>query len=218
MVKFHYRKIRKETKMSRNEFKIKAEVYCRDERCGKLAGLVLEPSAYRVTDLIVESGFLAKQFKILPLKVVDHTSEEGVYLSIGRNMLSGYPAYRVIEYDEPAAGLATQTTEVTTSFGIHGPTEAAVPMVHRKIREGTVPGQRVIEDGMPVKNLAGTVGKVEGLIVNGELGTITDLAMRRGLIFIERLLIPIEMVESIDEEYVFVTEIDEALERQFYRN
>jgi len=90
-------------------------------------------------------------------------------------MLSGYPDYRVIEYDEPAAGLATQTTEVTTSFGIYGPTEAAVPVVHWKIREGIVPGQRVIEEGMPVKNLAGTVGKVEGLIVNGELGTITDL-------------------------------------------
>jgi hypothetical protein len=199
--------------MSRNEFKIKADVYCWDERSGYLAGLVLEPTAYRVTDLIIGTGFLAKQFKIFPLTMVDHVSQEGIYLSIDREALSDYPVYRVIEYEEPAAGVTPQPGDLTTSFGMQSSTEVVVPMVRRKVREGIVPGQRVIDEGLPVKNLAGTVGKVEGVYVNGTMGIITELVVRRGLIFTERLFIPIEMVESIDEDYIFVTETDEGLDR-----
>lgn len=199
--------------MSHFNFKMKVPIECREGPCGKVAGVVLYPEAQEATDLIVETGFLPKRRRIVPLYLVAKAGEESVYLALDNaDELERYPEYNITEYEEPASGLEHQGAKVPTPYGIHGPTEMAVPMVRRKVREGIVPGQRVLEEGMPVKNLTKTIGNVEHVFVDRDNGQVMYLVSRGGLIFRNQYLIPTSMIDKIDEEYVLLAGADEDLD------
>jgi uncharacterized protein YrrD len=187
------------------DFNFKAEVHCRDGQCGKLTGVVVNPEALQVTDLIVESGFFMKQGRVLPLHLVERATEESIYLSISTAEVEDYPGYYVMEYDEPVTGLEYQTAKVVTPYGAYGPTEATVPMIRRKIREGIVSGQQVIEEGMPVNDLHNAIGKIDRVVVDGGSEKITHLVVHRGLIFKDQLSIPFSMIENIGKDRIFVS-------------
>jgi hypothetical protein len=62
----------------------------------------MDPHTQRVTDLIVERGFLLTTDRVLPADVVERATREGIYLSISSEELGGYPEYRAVEFEEPA--------------------------------------------------------------------------------------------------------------------
>ncbi len=198
--------------MKRFDFNFGAEVQGKEGQCGKLAGLVVQPETRQVTDLIVKKGFLFTQDRIVPISVVQSAMEDNVHLSITDYELDQYPEYRVKEYEQPATGLGQQTVNVATPYG-YATTEPTVPMVKQKIREGLVPGQEVIEKGMEVKNIEGTIGKVEHVVVDRESQKMTDLVAHRGMLFGDRIIIPVSMVEDLHEEGIFISCTNEEVEQ-----
>lgn len=194
------------------DFNLGAHLQCKDEECGKLAGLVVEPETRQVTNLIVDQGFLVHQAHVLPITVVQSAREDKVYLSISSYEFDQYPRYRVTEYEKPVTGLEQPTGEVATSYGLYGTSAPTVPTVKEKIREGIQYNQRVIEREMPVSNIDGKIGKVVRVVVDREGQEITYLVVQRGLIFHEQFVIPRSMVESIHEGGILVTGTNEALQ------
>lgn len=200
--------------MTQLNFHMGAPVQCTNGQCGKLAGVVINPESQHITDLIVEKGFLLKHDRVLPISVMEGATEENVYLSISSDELDQHPEYRLVEYQEPATGLEQQSNLVATPYGLQqGALEPVVPMVRKKIREGIAPGQKIIEQGMPVNNGYGTFGKVDHVLMNPENQEITHLVVRRGMIFSDHVIIPISMFEEVREDSVFVTGSDEELEQ-----
>jgi uncharacterized protein YrrD len=187
-------------------------IQCKDGECGKLAGLVIEPETRQVTDLIVKEGHLLTQAHVLPLTLVQSALEDNVNLSISSHEIDQYPEYRVTTIEEPVTELEHSSMRVATPYGLYGPSEPTVPMVKRKIREGIVLGQEVIEPGMPVNNAEGKIGKVIRVLINREQGEMVYLAVQRGMFFSERLVIPNSMVEDVHESGIQITGTDKALE------
>ncbi len=200
-------------------YKIGADVYCTDGRAGRLIKLVVDPHTRRVTDLIVEKGFLQHEDRVIPIDVVEEAKEDRIQLRISSRELSHYPIYRVEEFELPApewrANSGYKGEEVlfwSMPYGGGVPLQDVRPMVRYRVQKGIDPNETVIGRGTRVYNVEGTVGHVDHLLVNKETGEITHLVLRKGL-FPRRLVIPIELVQSIDEAGIYVKASREELER-----
>jgi uncharacterized protein YrrD len=204
---------RRRYKMRHFDFNLGAHLQCKDEACGKLIGLVIEPESRQVTSLIVDQGFLVTQAHVLPFAVVESALEDKVYLSLDLSEFDQYPKYRVIEHERPVTGLEQSPGEVATSYGLYGTSAPTVPTVKEKIHEGIPSGQLVIERETPVKTVEDKIGKVARVIVDRECQELTHLVIQRGLIFHEQLVLPISMIESIHENGILVSGTDEILQQ-----
>jgi hypothetical protein len=115
------------------DFNIGAKIHCGDGQCGRLLKVVVDRHAERVTDLIVEKGFILTTDKVLPVSVVERATSEVVYLSITSDQLADYADYRKIEFKKPAPGWgqtkkrkAKEVAHYATRYGLTLP-EPIVP-------------------------------------------------------------------------------------------
>ncbi len=200
-------------------YKIGADVYCTDGRAGRLVKVVVDPHTRRVTDLIVEKGFLQKEDRVIPVEVVSDATDERIQLRISSRELSNYPIYRVEEFEVPAPDWrpskgygADEIVFWSLPYGLAVSMNDVRPMIRQRVQKGIDPNETVIGRGTRVYNAEGTVGHIDHLLVNKDTGEITHLVLRKGL-FPRRLMIPIEMVKSIDEEGVYIKATREELEK-----
>ena len=203
--------------MAKFDFDIGTEVDCQDGRCGKLHKVVLDPHTRRVTDLIVERGFLLTTDRVVPVDLVGQATRERITLLISSQALSEYPRYKVVEFREPAPEVQSEhydQGDVRCWVGRYGAVcpEPVVPMVRRQIREGVLPIRAVIERGTPVQDTGGSqIGKVDHLLVDQESGEVSHLVVRKGLLPYYPIL-PIEKVKSVTDKAVSVSLAEGELE------
>lgn len=202
--------------MTKFHFNIGAEVHCKDGHYGKLLKVVVDPHTERVTDLIVEKGFLLKTDRVVPVSAVESTTDDEIHLSITGDKLEDYPEYREIEFRKPAAGWipakqyrAEEVLHYASRYGVIPP-QPVVPMVRKRLHEGISPDLAVLERGTPVRNVEGEIGEVNHVLVDSESGEITHLVVDPGL-FSHSLVLPISMVEEVGEESIYVEAIQEEL-------
>ena len=201
--------------MAKLDFEIGTRVYCTDGDCGRLSKVVIDPHTQRVTDLIVEKGFLLTTDRVVPVEVVDRASDEGIHLTISSEELSSYPEYKEIAFREPAPDVAAggygggnvRCWQGGYSLACEDP---VVPMVRRRIREGISSELAVIERGTPVRNAQGDVGRVDHVLVNPESGAITHLVIRKGLVPYYPIL-PVSHIREVTDKAVTVDVTDQQL-------
>jgi uncharacterized protein YrrD len=205
-----------EAKVTELDFSIGARVHCNDGDCGRLSKVVVDPFTHRVTDLIVERGFLLTTDRVLPIDQIDRTAEDNIYLKLSGKELQAYPEYREVQFREPAPDVKA---------GAYSPGDvrcwqepyrlacdtAVVPMVRRRVHEGISSELEVIERGTPVQNARGTLGHVDHVLVSPETGHITHLILRKGLVPYYPIL-PITAVRTVSEEALTVDLTDEQIE------
>lgn len=185
------------------------QVYCRDGKCGKLARLAVDPDLRRVTDLIVEEGFLRRRARVLPLESVSSVSDDGVQLTCARQDLDTFPDFQEIDLhqasDTPPDPEQTETTissEMTAYTQLHSaPTP---PDVRQKIYAGIAPDFAVIKRGTSVKNADGTIGKLQRVLVQPQSGTIKHFVVHAGFIGSEQKLLPASLVKHVSTKSIFV--------------
>jgi osmotically-inducible protein OsmY len=185
---------------------IGAQVHCTDGHCGKLVKVVVDPTTQRVTDLIVEKGFLLKHDRVLPVSVVDRATEKDIYLNIRSDELERYGEYREYYIKEPSPDAGGFSSRAEFEAGV----QRVVPMIRRRVREGIATGKAVIERATEVDNLEKTIGHVDHIMADRESRQITHFVMRRGLIP-EYIVVPMELVERVDEDAIFTTVTGEDL-------
>lgn len=197
--------------MAKLDLNIGAQVYCKDQHCGKLIKLVVNPETQQVTDLIVEKGLLLKHDRVLPLSTIEWVTDREIYLNSDHNELSNYPEYHERESEEPAPEEKGEPYLTVLTPGLGPVVESrVVPMIRRRIYEGIAPGRTVIGQGTAVENLHKTLGHVDHVLVDSSSGQITHLIMRRGLL-VEYVVIPREQIKEINEQAVFVSISEEEL-------
>lgn len=202
--------------MATFDFNIGAQVHCKDEHCGKLLKVVVDPHTQRVTDLIVERGFLLKTDRVLPVSAVERATDQDIHLYINSDELEDYPEYREVEFKKPAPGWE-QTERYKPEhvrcwvgpYGLVG-REPVVPMIRQQVHEGIPSNLEVIEQGTPVHNLQSTAGEVDHVLVNHESGEIGHLVVRKGIIP-HYPIIPVSMVKEVSEEGITVIATDEEI-------
>ncbi len=198
-------------------YRIGADVYCTDGRAGKLIKVVMDPHTKRVTDLIVEKGFLQKEDRVIPVWAVAEANEARIQLAVSSRELQEFPRYREAEFRVPVPGWQTdphygpeEVVHWATRYGI--PIELMRPAIRQRVKQGVDVERPVIGRGTRVYNVDGTIGHIDHLLVNRVTGEITHLVVRKGL-FPRRLVIPMELVKRVSDEGVYVHATREELSR-----
>ena len=180
-------------------FTIGADAICIDGACGKLTCVVVDPVAQAVTHLVVERHGLER---LVPLKFAHATSGEirlGCTLAEfdqlppaekrdflpGSQNDTGYGPDQVLTL--PYYGLAD-------SYGIRG-RGVSMTVTHYALS----PGEAAVRRGERVHATDGTVGQVQGLVIDPGSHHVTHVLLQEGHLFGRKeVAIPISAVTHVD--------------------
>jgi len=196
--------------MIEGKFVLGAHVHCRDGRCGKMHKVVIDPYTHRVTDLVVTKGFLQKQDRVLPLSVVESVDAQNVYLTIKSQELEQYPRYCEQEFTLPAPGWESywgyageDVVHWSNYYGLPEYELPVVPMIKQRVPEGIDSNLKVIGRDTPVRNLDGTIGHIDHVLVDPQTRDITHLVVHKGILPY-KVVIPSSWITHVDQDRVFI--------------
>ncbi len=176
------------------------QVYCTDQDCGKVAHLVVDPDSRQVTDVVVEYGLpFFKHNRVFPYAAIRSVIDDSLHLAIASSDWNAYPEYREVEVEEPDP---TANSNLQSMNG--GALEYRMPMVRRQFRQGVAAERAVLHAGRPIHNHMGSVGQLDHLLVKRRSGEITHVAMRRGLLQREYILIPADQVTFSSDGHLLI--------------
>ncbi|MGH3155802.1 MAG: PRC-barrel domain-containing protein [Streptosporangiaceae bacterium] len=180
-------------------FTIGADAVCTDGACGKLTCVVVDPVAQAVTHLVVERHGLER---LVPLDLADAARGE---IQLGCT-LAGFdelpPAVKTeflpgshndTDYG-PDQVLTSPYYGLADSYGIHG-RGVATTVTHYTLPLGEVAVRR----GERVHATDGTVGQVQGLVIDPGNHHVTHVLLQEGHLFGRKeVAIPISAVTHVD--------------------
>ncbi len=206
---------------------IGAKVFSKEgKKVGTLYRVALDPETMEVTDIIVRKGLLMKKDRVVPVSMIDHLDEEGhIHLSITLDALARCREYREIEFTVPVADDLIPTPYAKggalywQTYYQSLPREDYVLMTRERIKEGIPQDRPVLRRGMPIYLRDGRkLGELDHLVVERETGRIAYLAVRKGILLHHNRLIPVEVVESVDDQGIYLdATLDEVQAMQHYR-
>ncbi len=191
-----------------NRFKIGADVYCADGRCGKLVKVVLDPHTKRVTHLIVEKGYLQKKDRVIPVSAVAEVKDDRIILKTASEELKQFPEYKEEDFLVPASDFAQDLdytrAQILIWASLYGsPLEMTQPMIRQRVKRGVDPEQPVIGRGTKVFALDGPVGEIDHVLVDKRTGEITHIVVRKGILP-RYVVIPMKWVSNILDDGVYL--------------
>jgi len=201
---------------------IGAKVRCRDGECGKLIKVVLDPQAKKISEIIVEKGFLLSKDRVIPVEEIKRTTQDEVYLDIESDQLEEFAEYDQEDFITPEPdryGWEASTTydegEVVTPATPYQPRpifqEPSTSTVRYRTHEGVSPTEEVIEPGTRVYNPEGTVGKIDQIKVDPDSRKVTQIIVDRGLLS-GNTIIPISKIEKVNEDGIYITASNEEID------
>jgi uncharacterized protein YrrD len=206
-----------------------AAVFTADgQEAGHIDRVVLDPRTKEITDVIVRKGLLFPKDKVVPVEMIDSSSEDRVTLRHGVRDPDELPDYEETEYisleDEDDVVATYPPDHVQPLYwypyglaGLHvqHPVSATQkPYVTRKehhIPEGTV----VVNEGAKVTSADGKyVGNVERVFFDPKTDHVTSFLVSKGLVLKEKMLIPAAWVIGFGEMEIKLAVGSRTLERQ----
>ena len=183
-----------------------APVIAADNRhVGRLHAVVVDPRDNEVTHIVVnagphfpEPGFGAPRLVDVPVAEMADASEERVLLKCTRDAFARLPEYAERSFTIPPAAAEPSR-------------EIAVPL--ETFRRASF--ERHIMNGAPVwrTDPHAHMGNVDRVLVNEENDEIEALVIRRGVLFPEDVILPVEYVTEILDGVVHVRISDQDLLR-----
>ncbi|HET9589315.1 MAG TPA: PRC-barrel domain-containing protein [Anaerolineales bacterium] len=204
------------------EFKKNAEVVTRDgDKIGTLDRIVMDPQTKQAGYLVVRSGFLLTEDKLIPIKQVRSVTEERIEVDVSSEAVDDFPRYEEVEYI--AVDQAGSPDEAELSYwyppaggwSISGrytpfPQPLQIERVGKNIRENMIG----LKQGAEVFASDGEhVGSIERMFTDENNDLITHLVVSTGLLHKERKLIPAYWLTEVTEEEVHLAVDAAFLER-----
>lgn len=191
-----------------------ATVFTLDKHCGQLLKVAVDPATQKVSDLILEDGWLFKRFPVVPITDVTDTFANNVHLKVNNEQVKTYREYReaTIERGAPEWPSAKAVGEV--DYMVMPATDVPnLALAREKVRFG-VPDEFVILDSdTRVNGLEEHLGSLSHVIVHAEDHLISDLVITRGSLFAKYYIIPIGLVDWLTESEIHTAVTKEELDR-----
>ena len=173
-------------------FPIGAEVSCNDGVCGDLTRVVLDPVARTVTHLVVEPKHRTGLARLVPIGIVDETAND-LRLRCSTAEFEKLPGAEETEFLPGQAGLPYYGLGVDMGIGVGNTIE---PIVYDRIPMGEVEVRR----GEQVHATDGTIGKVQGLVIDPADHHVTHVLLQEGHLWgRKQVAIPIKAVTTVNE-------------------
>ena len=191
-----------------------ADVFTADgEKAGQVDRVVIDPKTNEVTHIVVEKGFLFREEKVVPVSLVEKTTEGRVDLSLIDD-LEGLPPLvdehyvSMLDAGEPyGKGVYWYPPHGSAWWHPSGPYPVAFgypepPYVIRT--EEYIPEDTVaLEEGAKVITNDGEhVGDVERVFADPDSDRATHFVISRGFLLTEEKVVPTTWVKDIEEEEV----------------
>ena len=155
-------------------FTIGAEASCTDGPCGHVSRVVVDPLAQAVTHLVVEPAHRQGLGRLVPLDLVDATGGQ-VRLRCSQAEFEQLGSAEETEFVPGTRGYAEYGPMQVLSWPYYGLGGAAgvpgesVPSINQTVTYDAVPlGEVAIHRGDPVHATDGTIGQVQGLVMDRE--------------------------------------------------
>jgi sporulation protein YlmC with PRC-barrel domain len=189
-------------------------VRCSDGDYGVLADVVIDPTAKRVTHLVVEPRHEPERATLVPAELAaDGDDGDAITLRCTADHVAHLPLVREVSYlrldefpvEDPQWDVGIQSVLAMPYFMPVG-SDIAMPPVDDPVEMGydRVPkGEVEIERTSPVRDATGEhLGSVDGFVVDGD-GQITHLVLGEGHLFGRReVTIPIGAVAKVETDAV----------------
>jgi sporulation protein YlmC with PRC-barrel domain len=188
-------------------------VLCENREVGKLADLVVDPVAKRVTHLVVKPHHDAGSSHLVPIELVEPTEQVGgIVLNCSTQELEALPPVQEVAYlrlGEVPTGDAQWDVGVSDvlalpyydSSGLAGPVDAVgdTGIVYDRVPKGEVELRR---SSRVMSKDGAYIGDVDGFLVEGE-NHITHFVLERGHLWGRReVTVPIGAVASVESDVV----------------
>jgi hypothetical protein len=181
--------------MESMQFKIGAGATCTDGACGEVIRVVVDPVARAVTHVVVEPRHRSGLGKLVPLDLVESSTVGGVRLRCSTADLQSLESAETTQFLPGVEGYADYAEDEVLSWPYYGG-NASVPITF-----DTLPVDEVaVRRGERVHATDGSIGKVEGLVVDGETRTVTHVLLQEGHLWGRKeVAIPITSVASVED-------------------
>jgi uncharacterized membrane protein/sporulation protein YlmC with PRC-barrel domain len=182
------------------DFPLNAKVECTDGYAGRSSHIVINPITKQLTHFVVQHEHQGETVdRLVPMDKVVETTPSVIRLSVTQDELAGmapftqsqYLKVDVPDYDYiqamPYHALPTKTVDKLV-------TEELIP-----------PDELAVRRGAKVEALDGSVGQVEGFLVDPESGHISHVLLRgENLLGKREVALPMSAIESVHEDIVFL--------------
>lgn len=182
------------------ELKEDAHVVTSDGKAaGRIHRVVIDPETKKVTHLVIKSGLLGMDDKVVEVQKVDIASPEAVTLLCTAEELKFMPPFIMTQYTPVSGGTFSSAA---TLYPNPIPDNSAVSETRRTIPEELI----ALKEGAPVVSVDDEqIGKIERVITDPESGQVTHFILAKGRRHKERKQIPFEWVDKLNEDKVRLT-------------
>ncbi len=194
---------------------------------GRLHSVVIDPRDNDVTHIVVnagphfpEPGFGAPELINVPIELMEDAGEDKVILRCDRDSFRKLPRYVDREFTpvrrRPQEAERTDAAHLLWNTGValaasFGSLLTGIAVPAETVRKASF--EREILNDAPVWRLEPHthIGDVERVLVDEETDEIKELVIRRGVVFHEDVVLPMEYVTEIQDGLVHVQISDEQL-------
>jgi hypothetical protein len=179
------------------EIPIKAKVQCADGPGGEATHLIVHPATNKVTRLVIRDARSAHVERLVPFRLVEETTADGIRLRCSRQAMSRLQPFVRTEFVETPVPAAC--AETPWSYGRSAPIEL------RKVKRLNIAEDELaLDSSTRVRVTDGKAGRIDELMVD-PAGAITDLLLRKGPAWAqEEVSVPISEVERIGNRAVYL--------------
>jgi uncharacterized protein YrrD len=187
------------------------------EKIGRIDRVVVDPATGEITHLVVKKGLLFTQDKVVPVDLIESTTEKQVVLKQREADPDAFPDFEETQHIpaggyedfkrrevEQARRVIWYHTQINSPWWTGGPAPAApkplfIKKTQRNIPEGAIP----LEEGAKVVDAEGdSVGEIEEVYAEAEEHRVTHILISSGTFSKEKKLIPSAWLTDILEDSV----------------
>jgi len=191
--------------MAETTFTIGAEVSCTDGSCGHVTRVVVDPVAQAVTHLVVEPSHRQGLGRLVPLDLIDATGGE-IRLRCDLAAFARLDSAEETEFVPGTRGYAEYGPMQVLSWpyyglgGGPGVVGESVQSVSQTATYDAVPlGEVAIRRGDPVHATDGTIGRVQGLVMDRGSRHVSHVLLQEGHLWGKKdVAIPIGAVADVE--------------------
>ena len=180
--------------------KFGANVYGRNNHCGQLKKVVVEPNFWQLTDLIIEDGLIFKRAVVLPVYQVENTLGQTVNLKVSSKELTDFQEYGETTIEKGVPNWpATKTVGEMETMSLGTTHIPNLNVTREKTRLGVRSDAMILDDTTRVVCLDGRVGYLSHVVVDAQDHLITDLVFKQGTMFPKHYIVSTYYVDSLSE-------------------
>ncbi len=193
------------------EYKKGADVISKDgEKIGTLERVVINPKTKEVAYLVVKSGFLLTEDKLIPMDQVGTVTENQIHVMATKEKLDELPRFEEEHYvplDKEGEGIDLYYWYPPVGWGASGYYPPFPQPLYKRKTEQNIPENMVaLKEGAKVIASDGEhIGNIERILTDAKNEAVTHLVVSSGLLQKERKLVPTYWLTDVSEDEVHLS-------------